>query len=103
MLRRPPRSTRTDTLFPYTTLFRSAAWGEAGCGVEERGVVALGAFRQAAHHGDEAVERFLALAFRRLDQQRAVDHQREIHGHGVITLVDHRLGEVEGGARKSVV
>src|SRR3546814_3276237 len=24
MLRRPPRSTRTDTLFPYTTLFRSA-------------------------------------------------------------------------------
>src|SRR3546814_13957361 len=25
MKRRPPRSTRTDTLFPYTTLFRSAA------------------------------------------------------------------------------
>src|SRR3546814_6448624 len=25
MLRRPPRSTRTDTLFPYTTLFRSIA------------------------------------------------------------------------------
>src|SRR3546814_7200098 len=29
MIRRPPRSTRTDTLFPYTTLFRSAR-GEAG-------------------------------------------------------------------------
>src|SRR3546814_1360090 len=34
MIRRPPRSTRTDTLFPYTTLFRSdrlavefVAWG----------------------------------------------------------------------------
>src|SRR3546814_16595586 len=27
MLRRPPRSTRTDTLFPYTTLFRSARHG----------------------------------------------------------------------------
>src|SRR3546814_11391344 len=29
MTRRPPRSTRTDTLFPYTTLFRSgrAGWG----------------------------------------------------------------------------
>src|SRR3546814_11540202 len=25
MIRRPPRATRTDTLFPYTTLFRSAA------------------------------------------------------------------------------
>src|SRR3546814_3579823 len=29
MIRRPPRSTRTDTLFPYTTLFRSAV-GEQG-------------------------------------------------------------------------
>src|SRR3546814_9589403 len=27
MIRRPPRSTRTDTLFPYTTLFRSWAPG----------------------------------------------------------------------------
>src|SRR3546814_767380 len=27
MIRRPPRSTRTDTLFPYTTLFRSASAG----------------------------------------------------------------------------
>src|SRR3546814_2640306 len=27
MMRRPPRSTRTDTLFPYTTLFRSPAAG----------------------------------------------------------------------------
>src|SRR3546814_5980583 len=26
MIRRPPRSTRTDTLFPYTTLFRSRAF-----------------------------------------------------------------------------
>src|SRR3546814_19487636 len=29
MLRRPPRSTRTDTLFPYTTLFRSARFSFA--------------------------------------------------------------------------
>src|SRR3546814_6884492 len=29
MIRRPPRSTRTDTLFPYTTLFRSPG-GRAG-------------------------------------------------------------------------
>src|SRR3546814_1939385 len=34
MIRRPPRSTRTDTLFPYTTLFRSdrEARGAAGYG-----------------------------------------------------------------------
>src|SRR3546814_1609940 len=30
MIRRPPRSTRTDTLFPYTTLFRSHDYGGAG-------------------------------------------------------------------------
>src|SRR3546814_13427350 len=40
MIRRPPRSTRTDTLFPYTTLFRSRAraimaWSVAG---KEKGV-----------------------------------------------------------------
>src|SRR3546814_10484349 len=29
MIRRPPRSTRTDTLFPYTTLFRSEAAAHA--------------------------------------------------------------------------
>src|SRR3546814_1641698 len=30
MIRRPPRSTRTDTLFPYTTLFRSRAFRRRG-------------------------------------------------------------------------
>src|SRR3546814_14982945 len=30
MIRRPPRSTRTDTLFPYTTLFRSIAIVDSG-------------------------------------------------------------------------
>src|SRR3546814_16010047 len=30
MIRRPPRSTRTDTLFPYTTRFRSALRGREG-------------------------------------------------------------------------
>src|SRR3546814_16631688 len=31
MIRRPPRSTRTDTLFPYTTLFRSGLGTDAEC------------------------------------------------------------------------
>src|SRR3546814_16609352 len=35
MIRRPPRSTRTDTLFPYTTLFRSGRVIAVGpCGIE---------------------------------------------------------------------
>src|SRR3546814_19030985 len=32
MIRRPPRSTRTDTLFPYTTLFRSSELGKLADG-----------------------------------------------------------------------
>src|SRR3546814_4584676 len=38
MIRRPPRSTRTDTLFPYTTLFRSARYRALARahGVEQR-------------------------------------------------------------------
>src|SRR3546814_6053689 len=32
MFRRPPRSTRTDTLFPYTTLFRSARFARLSSG-----------------------------------------------------------------------
>src|SRR3546814_18656930 len=35
MTRRPPRSTRTDTLFPYTTLFRAVSSGCSSTGVEK--------------------------------------------------------------------
>src|SRR3546814_14236042 len=42
MIRRPPRSTRTDTLFPYTTLFRSAYVKE------DAGKILLGAFEPVA-------------------------------------------------------
>src|SRR3546814_7291107 len=35
MIRRPPRSTRTDTLFPYTTLFRSAGHETALPSIEQ--------------------------------------------------------------------
>src|SRR3546814_9234756 len=41
MIRRPPRSTRTDTLFPYTTLFRSIEAFEILLGDLERLVDAL--------------------------------------------------------------
>src|SRR3546814_19827179 len=39
MIRRPPRSTRTDTLFPYTTLFRSLLLGQLH---EVARIIALG-------------------------------------------------------------
>src|SRR3546814_9742464 len=43
MIRRPPRSTRTDTLFPYTTLFRS----RARCGITAFGEGLLDQVRPA--------------------------------------------------------
>src|SRR3546814_20563838 len=45
MIRRPPRSTRTDTLFPYTTLFRSGASANG----EDRGVEHRGQHGVARH------------------------------------------------------
>src|SRR3546814_6644065 len=41
MIRRPPRSTRTDTLFPYTTLFRSSAFEPTPYGRGKMGSVQL--------------------------------------------------------------
>src|SRR3546814_5213843 len=58
MIRRPPRSTRTDTLFPYTTLFRSrlaAAEGRAdrdAGAVADRALVAHGQRRLAVLAAD---------------------------------------------------
>src|SRR3546814_18629466 len=45
MIRRPPRSTRTDTLFPYTTLFRSARSSDWRLGRRQ----AIGHFPQGGH------------------------------------------------------
>src|SRR3546814_17120007 len=66
MIRQPPRSTRTDTLFPYTTLFRSPAH-EAGQRVRE-GQLAVDAV------GLELADASLAVVGAR-PAQRVVLHQ----------------------------
>src|SRR3546814_3471892 len=48
MIRRPPRSTRTDTLFPYTTLFRSDARDLKARAFGRAGSIPAGATRSAA-------------------------------------------------------
>src|SRR3546814_20447592 len=53
MIRRPPRSTRTDTLFPYTTLFRSAAAPRCR---REREIVDIIAIRLRRDGAEQAVE-----------------------------------------------
>src|SRR3546814_13136412 len=58
MIRRPPRSTRTDTLFPYTTLFRSVMASTAG--IRRWGAAALDLAYVAAGRFDGFWERGLS-------------------------------------------
>src|SRR3546814_3099404 len=55
MIRRPPRSTRTDTLFPHTTLFRSQPLRK-GVHVDEPGHPFLDLVRLRHHPVDDLVE-----------------------------------------------
>src|SRR3546814_9124123 len=83
MIRRPPRSTRTDTLFPYTTLFRSIVGIEkeielrlvevALVGNAGRGFDAVGVIEQHAEIADAADAGF--RADRRL---RSEEHTSEL-------------------------
>src|SRR3546814_12463397 len=91
MQRRPPRSTRTDTLFPYTTLFRSAA-------VDRR----PGREGQRVRQGDQRAGRALHVAGMRAVAGDAVDLgdalDAELHPAGgamradpaAAVVVDHR-------------
>src|SRR3546814_1142677 len=72
MIRRPPRSTRTDTLFPYTTLFRSIAGvGEGWRCQQQREQAGAPAWRVAAgqigrimHGGEPRGGRAVECTFR---------------------------------------
>src|SRR3546814_18772913 len=66
MIRRPPRSTRTDTLFPYTTLFRSKSK------LEELG------FTLSDNEIQDAFVRFKDLA----------DAKKDVYDEDIIALVD---------------
>src|SRR3546814_4427957 len=72
MIRRPPRSTRTDTLFPYTTLFRSAA---AAGGAAPRGRPALQ--RPAANPRCRQLGFWVRLRLHR--RRRRIDDRSEEH------------------------
>src|SRR3546814_10411758 len=77
MIRRPPRSTRTDTLFPYTTLFRSHPAQDPAGGRAPR-------LPAAGRAGGDALQRL-----RHLQRLRAVRERRH-SGQGGIP----ELGEV---------
>src|SRR3546814_19902394 len=68
MIRRPPRSTRTDTLFPYTTLFRSVRAVERVLpGVEDERRLVV-----------EVLEEGPRLSVRNQDGHRSEEHTSEL-------------------------
>src|SRR3546814_2251233 len=92
MIRRPPRSTRTDTLFPYTTLFRSLrgdllwvadddlvargrglAQGEA-----DELVDLLEVWRRGHRAGEDQRERQLRVLLAQQDAERSEEHTSEL-------------------------
>src|SRR3546814_18293373 len=85
MIRRPPRSTRTDTLFPYTTLFRSV--------VTEIGAQAhrLGAARAAVAGDDETFRINVDVGIADFAiAQPAVDRPVEILGSDLHAFLQER-------------
>src|SRR3546814_6815703 len=73
MIRRPPRSTRTDTLFPYTTLFRSAGRRARAKGVD------LGEITGRRHRRDHrAVACHRETAHRGAHGRRSEEHTSEL-------------------------
>src|SRR3546814_19052231 len=64
MIRRPPRSTRTDTLFPYTTLFRS---------VRQYGFRARSDRAEVAQVGRQEIERIVHPSGQRVAPARPVE------------------------------
>src|SRR3546814_12300845 len=79
MIRRPPRSTRTDTLFPYTTLFRSRSAEASDLQIVED---AFGSFAPFEHRGDDEV--------RAADHIATSEHLRV--GRLELVLGQHQIG-----------
>src|SRR3546814_12349028 len=85
MIRLPPRSTRTDTRFPYTTLFRSLVWVTVRIGREMRD----GEF--AMREYQEQLAAFISQTMAGFS---------EVDLNGVFTAVNDRFCEIVGRTRE---
>src|SRR3546814_20311196 len=94
MIRRPPRSTRTDTLFPYTTLFRSEAVRDRVLVEVIIGQRVLARGQREDVGGQEREQEALAAAVRAIAAQRGfgrVGVDRERHRAAMAATVEsHR-------------
>src|SRR3546814_20850592 len=82
MIRRPPRSTRTDTLFPYTTLFRSARFRLS---LDEKLAKLLLLRKRGIHHDpiDRACRRLFRLRF-----GRGAFSRLQLSAHGIARCLE---------------
>src|SRR3546814_2477645 len=84
MIRRPPRSTRTDTLFPYTTLFRSIGRHDIRRGIQ------VGYGFEERHHHDGCLRR--SAVYTRPPEaclfQKDIDLQHVRHAFGLADIVN---------------
>src|SRR3546814_2981498 len=84
MIRRPPRSTRSDTLFPYTTLFRSrlpraeARRGAAANIGRWKAVIVDDAVRSGARRGGDQRRERDHIALRVAELKRSEEHTSEL-------------------------
>src|SRR3546814_20901410 len=84
MIRLPPRATRTDTLFPYTSLFRSPSFQKISAAVSDIGGSMSHMAIVAREYGLPAVVGTGSATTRIKDGQRI----RVDGGRGVVTLLD---------------
>src|SRR3546814_5026544 len=78
MIRRPPRSTRTDTLFPYTTLFRSIFQRVAAQHQIERWIIAPRYSDHQARQPDRIAHFVADMLLRLLADTRSEEHTSEL-------------------------
>src|SRR3546814_10353204 len=78
MIRRPPRSTRTDTLFPYTTLFRSGSIlpksGDTDAQIENK----LGRLEELLNNADHTSANLLGIEPGIFGEKRSEEHTSEL-------------------------
>src|SRR3546814_19595186 len=98
MIRRPPRSTRTDTLFPYTTLFRS----ESNAGAYDQGDAIIWRQRQNGGKGhqpeacDDRYPHIIIMMSARDEpssEKRPDDHSKTSHDQHDRPILHADLGE----------
>src|SRR3546814_1614177 len=79
MIRRPPRSTRTDTLFPYTTLFRSVGYKEASRAIFDANITNVIAAALMFYFGSGPIRGFaVVLVIGVITSVRSEEHTSEL-------------------------